>query len=319
MDCPTDCAPAGVRFALQEIQGRVCISSTNNYNYIPIKPHNHYLEETLELAMAELKSPIDILKLLDKSNCRECGEPTCLAFAAAVFNNRKHLHECPHLEEEVLNRFSNNIKTRAPADRDMEKALQSFQENARGMDPAEAARRLGGRYDRKRLSIKILGKDVTVDAEGHIHTNIHMNPWVMGPAMHYILHSSGHPISREWVRFRDLKNGPERYPLFMQRCERVFKKVADAYPNLFKDMLDAFAGDRDYNQFGSDVSIILHPLPKVPILICYWKPDEGMESDLSIFFDSTADDNLGAEMLFTLGVGLAEMFKKFAARHGFDL
>jgi hypothetical protein len=50
--------------------------------------------------------------------------------------------------------------------------------------------------------------------------------------------------------------------------------VADSYDDLFKDMLEVFSGDREYNLFGSDISIILHPLPRVPILVCYWKPGE---------------------------------------------
>jgi len=30
--------------------------------------------------MTELKTTMDIFKLLDHSNCRDCGEKTCLAF-----------------------------------------------------------------------------------------------------------------------------------------------------------------------------------------------------------------------------------------------
>jgi hypothetical protein len=62
--------------------------------------------------------------------------------------------------------------------------------------------------------------------------------------------------------------------------------------------------------------LVLHPLPRVPILICYWKPDDGLESDLHVFFDATAEDNLGIEMVYTLGAGLVVMFEKLSERHG---
>ena len=52
--------------------------------------------------MTQLKNPIEIIKILDKSNCRECGEATCLAFAAAVFNGRRQLDECPRLDNGVI-------------------------------------------------------------------------------------------------------------------------------------------------------------------------------------------------------------------------
>jgi CO dehydrogenase/acetyl-CoA synthase gamma subunit (corrinoid Fe-S protein) len=50
--------------------------------------------------MSTLNNPVEILKLLNKSNCRECHEATCLAFAAAVFKGRKRLQDCPHLDKE---------------------------------------------------------------------------------------------------------------------------------------------------------------------------------------------------------------------------
>ncbi len=38
---------------------------------------------------------IEILKLLPKSNCRECGEPTCMVFAARVAEGAKGADNCP--------------------------------------------------------------------------------------------------------------------------------------------------------------------------------------------------------------------------------
>jgi hypothetical protein len=62
----------------------------------------------------------------------------------------------------------------------------------------------------------------------------------------------------------------------------------------------------------------LHPLPTVPILICYWKPEpeDGLESNLNIFFDLTAEENLNIESIYTLATGLTIMFEKLALRHG---
>ena len=58
------------------------------------------------------------------------------------------------------------------------------------------------------------------------------------------------------------------------------------------------------------------PLPLVPLLICYWKPEEGMESDLNLFFDAASEDNLGIEDLYAIGTGIVRMFQKLAQRHG---
>jgi CO dehydrogenase/acetyl-CoA synthase gamma subunit (corrinoid Fe-S protein) len=49
---------------------------------------------------------MEIFQLLDKSNCRECGEKTCLAFAGAVFQGKRKIADCPKLERETIERFS---------------------------------------------------------------------------------------------------------------------------------------------------------------------------------------------------------------------
>jgi hypothetical protein len=52
-------------------------------------------------------------------------------------------------------------------------------------------------------------------------------------------------------------------------------------------------------------------------MICYWLPEDGLDSSLHLFFDETADRNLDIGYVFTLGTGLAQMFTKIALRHGF--
>jgi ArsR family metal-binding transcriptional regulator len=42
----------------------------------------------------------EILKLLPKTNCRECGQPTCMVFAAQAAEGGKGPEGCPPLSEE---------------------------------------------------------------------------------------------------------------------------------------------------------------------------------------------------------------------------
>jgi len=46
-------------------------------------------------------SGLDIYKLLKKTNCRECGYPTCLAFAMALAKKQVSIDKCPHISDEV--------------------------------------------------------------------------------------------------------------------------------------------------------------------------------------------------------------------------
>jgi len=44
---------------------------------------------------------LDIFKLLPKTNCKDCGNPTCLAFAMALAASKTSLENCPHISEEA--------------------------------------------------------------------------------------------------------------------------------------------------------------------------------------------------------------------------
>ena len=266
--------------------------------------------------MSHVNNPMEIFKLLDKSNCRECNEATCLAFAAAVFKGQRQLDECPHLGSDIIERFRGKTEKRTAIQQDLDELVEQLKRKITTIDLSLSAQRLGARFSDNKLTIKVLGKDFSVDSKGNLSSDIHIHSWVMIPILSYIINSAGMPVSGQWVPFRELKNGKTWYRLFGQRCEKPLKRVADTHTDLFEDMIHIFNGIQVENHYGSDISLVLHPLPKVPILICYWKPEDGLESSLNIFFDSTAEDNLNIESIYALGTGLVRMFEKIALRHG---
>ena len=46
-------------------------------------------------------SGLDIFKLLPKTNCKDCGFPTCLAFAMQLAAGKVELEKCPHVSEQA--------------------------------------------------------------------------------------------------------------------------------------------------------------------------------------------------------------------------
>ncbi len=48
----------------------------------------------------KLSSPMDVWKYLPGTNCRECGEKTCLAFASLLLDRKRNLNECPLLSDQ---------------------------------------------------------------------------------------------------------------------------------------------------------------------------------------------------------------------------
>ena len=266
--------------------------------------------------MAKFSTPLEIYKLLPQSNCRQCHLPSCLAFASAVLRGDKKLADCPFLSAEAAAQFDSRVQSRASMDRNMEDVFLRLQQEVVAIDLVSRAAAVGGRMVAGRLAITCLGKDFFVHRDGTVTSDCHINPWVTVPLLSYVLHSAGVNPVGEWVSMRELADGPTWYPLFGQRCEMALNRLADAQPQLFEDLITMFSGRKSAQVFDADIAIILAPLPKVPILICYWRPEDDLESRLSIYFDRTADENLNVELLHTLGVGMVSMFAKIGHKHG---
>ena len=52
---------------------------------------------------------LEILKLLPRTNCRECGEPTCMVFAARAAEGVKDAADCPPLKPEAKQRLKDYL------------------------------------------------------------------------------------------------------------------------------------------------------------------------------------------------------------------
>jgi len=262
------------------------------------------------------KNAMEIYRYLNKSNCRECGEQTCLAFAGSVYTGRRKLSACPYLEDEIIQKFSGESDGQPTPEESRYEYLEILKTEISKANLAEAAKRIGANYTDGRLRLNIMGKSFSVDAFGNISTDIHVNSWVAIPFLNYVLEGKGVAPTGNWVSLRELDGGKELYGLFQKRCEQPIKQLADNYTELFDDLVHLFSGQKVARQFESDISVVLHPLPLVPVMICYWLPEDGLASSLNLFFDDSADKNLNIRSVYTLAAGLAQMFEKISHRHG---
>ena len=45
---------------------------------------------------------LDIFKLSPKTNCKDCGSPTCMAFCMKVAQGAVPITKCPHMSQEAI-------------------------------------------------------------------------------------------------------------------------------------------------------------------------------------------------------------------------
>lgn len=290
--------------------------------------------------MSGFNNAMEVFKLLNKSNCKECFELTCLAFAGAVFKGQKKLNECPYILADVIAQFKDVKQENSAIEQGASEMMEELKSSIAKIDLESKASILGGTFADGRLTLKVMGKNVSIDQQGKIFTDIHPNQWVVMPLLNYIVQTPDKPlvgnggsdsgvaynyksfgntynVSADWVPFRELPSGRPWQGLFEKQCENLIKKVADTYPGFFGQILELFNGKEVEKHYKSDISLVLHPLPKIPLLICYWLPEDGIESDLHLFFDSKTEEYLHINSIYALGAGLARMFEKISIKHGF--
>jgi hypothetical protein len=267
--------------------------------------------------MAELKNPLELYKLLKKSNCGECRVPSCMAFAVAVVQGQKTLSDCPYLDKDIAAGLSARIVRHKSFTEEQVKGLQELQRQVAQIDFATAPGRLGATLVGDKLAICCLGKDFFVAPDGSLASPCHVNFWVHFPLLNYVLRCQGAVFTGEWVALGGLKEGGDWDQFFSHRVEEAMRQLVDAHSELFFEMLEVFGAEQKEDS-SADYSLLLRPLPMVPFLINYWAPEEGIDSQLNILFDRSASRNIDAGSIYYLGRGLVEMFRQLIIRHSRD-
>ncbi len=260
------------------------------------------------------RNPLEIYKILPKTNCGKCLLPSCLAFAAAVVEGRKKLRDCAELEPALRRELSAHIPKLTTTEFEQAEFMDKLQDKISSIDFQALAPLIGAVAQDNCLIVNSLGKDFRVSGRGTLVSECHINPWVQAPLLSYITSKSHAEITGRWISLREIKGGIDWQGLFTSRCETPLRKLADDNPHLLEDIIELFAG-REVDWYQADIALILHPLPKIPILICYQSPEDDLESLLTIFFDECCAVNLQIKSIFTLCAGLVRMFTKIAEHH----
>ncbi len=265
--------------------------------------------------MGIFKTPLEIYALLPKTNCGECGIATCLAFSAAVLKEEKRPADCPRLDPAALAKLGGGVKRQVNIESVREEQLKELRERIAKQDIVSRAGLLGATGSNGRVTVRCLGRDFEVDARGMVASQCHTHAWFTVPLLDYILNSEGVEPTGRWVPFRELPQGKTWNPLFERRCEKPLKRIADSHGDLFESLISMFSGKSEARAFDSDIGVVLLPFPRVPVLVCSWRPEDDMGSELHLFFDDTAERNLPVESLFTMSTGIVRMLERIMHRH----
>lgn len=265
--------------------------------------------------MTEIRNPLEIYKALPKTNCGQCGVPSCVAFAASVLQGLKTLSGCPYLDKDVIELLSSRIVRRRSLDDEYEEVIRKLQQEIRLLDFVQVAPRIGAQLINGKLAINCLGRDFFIDQNGEMTSSCHVNHWLYIPLLHYILECQGGEPKNDWIPFGDLPGASQWSQYFTHRCEEALRQLADAHHELVFEMFSLFGAQPITAIGGADHSLLLMPLPKVPFLVNYWQSDDGFPSKLNILLDRSAGRNINARSITLLARGIVEMFRQLIISH----
>ena len=262
--------------------------------------------------MARLTS-LDIYKHLDKSNCGECGLPSCMAFAAAVSSGNEALDKCPRLNRSTQAQLATLIGKRTPGE-DFLAPIDALKNDVSRLDLGSLADRLGAKMAEGKLAVRCLGREFLIDGEGNIQSDCHIHIWIQTILLNYLMGRAEGGLSGKWVSFGQLRGAMNTAPYFARRVEEPLGAIAEKHTEIFLDLLGVFGGE-PRKGFQSDHAFVIYPLPRVPMLMLLWMPDEDNAARLKVLLDSTARDYLDLEVITFMGRGLVEMFQKIISTH----
>jgi len=248
---------------------------------------------------------IEVYKKLPRTNCGECPEKTCMAFALSIVKGGTEVENCPYLEPSVAGELR---KARGADWR--ESLIASLREEVSRLDFSRCAGGLGAELVGGSMRIRCLGMDFLVSPDGEITTRGYINPWIKILLLHYIRTDGRGEPTGKWVSFSELKAGLVKASSFQRDCEEPLRLLLDGDLAATAAMLARLGAEETASE-SADRAWRLLALPKVPVLILYWKEEEDLDvmgsSSCRILFDGTADRFLDVESLVFLVEGLVNI------------
>jgi hypothetical protein len=266
-------------------------------------------------------SPIDIYRdILPQTNCGDCGQSTCLAFAAKVVSEQTPLSECPHLSAETVAEHMEVLQAQYAAGKWTKRdiaadALRWARERAASMRLEDLPERIGGQLEdqdgERVLRLPYFQTSLLIRPAGmQLADGTELTRWEQVFVNNHLAQGGRRRPTGRWKSFGELPNTVSKVK---SMTEHVLKPLQEWFSGRLDGLRHAAArmGGRDMTgQLGSaDAALLFHPLPRLPVALLFWdqEPEEGFEAEASLLFDETVIEHLDIESIVFLSERLREL------------
>ena len=113
---------------------------------------------------------------------------------------------------------------------------------------------------------------------------------------HYFLgawRSNGIKLKGDWIAYREVPDGRFYLDAFLKRAKRPLVQAFGEQPERLVELANSVYQAGPFDQ--GDYSVIVHPLPLVPLALVIWRGDEEFPPEGNILFDRSISSVLSAE------------------------
>lgn len=258
--------------------------------------------------------------ILPKTNCKECGFPTCLAFASLVVSEKHPLKNCPHIPADVLSRCEKELEEQYAQGkwlkRDLaEDALKWARSRAASMAVEDLPLRIGGEIIENgngkglRLPyftdhVHIFGDKITrEDGSG-------LTRWEQVFILNHLAQGGISKPKGAWKGFVQFPNTVSKVITMSGQVEEPLIKAFAGKTDELKKRSLALGGVLMPREEGSaDLSVQFTPLPRVPVVLLFWDGVQGedFEPQAKLMFDETVTEHLDIESIVFLSERIRQL------------
>lgn len=266
-------------------------------------------------------SVVDLYRdVLPKTNCGDCGFPTCIAFAGMVVSAKHPLDGCPHLAPEVVDRCNRELRVQYAAGkwthRDMAAdALAWAMERSASMNLAELPDRIGGvlveNGDGQVLKLPYFSGHILISPDD-IRRSDGADPtrWEKVFVYNHLAQGGTRRPTGKWRGFEEFPNTVSKVKSMVGQVEIP---LVERFHGRFKELAAAAIGVGGQAVTGgansADTAFFFQPLPRVPVMLLFWDedPEDGFGASVKLLFDETIVDHLDIESIVFLSERLRQM------------
>lgn len=264
-------------------------------------------------------SVVDLYRdVLPKTNCRECGFSTCLAFASMVVSEKLPLKNCPHIDPETVARCQVELDAQHAAGkwtrRDMaEDALRWAREKASSMALADLPERIGGRLlgdgPERELELPYFSEVIRIGSGGIRKENGEtLNRLEQVFIYNHMAQGGRTNPTGNWKAFQEIPNTVSKVKSMRAHVEAPLAEGFGGKKEALRRAAMRLGGrDLTEERRAADAVWRFAPLPRVPVMLLFWDRADEFEARVSLLFDETVTEHLDIESILFLSERLVQL------------